>query len=106
MFGMFGMDDNEIEKMVATHPLTVFSKLVADNPDNKVYQKCLDNEVHNAAESLAEYVAVEQLEMIECIMSNLPDGVVKTDDEKLNDMLINVNAIRRIIAEVRRIKGW
>ena len=104
--GIFGMDDNELEKMVATHPLTVFSKLVADNPGNKVYQTCLDNEVHNAAESLAEYVAVEQLEMIECIMSNLPDGVVKTDNKEFNDMLMNADIIRRVIAEVRRIKGW
>ena len=103
--GMFGMDDNEIEKMIATHPLTVFSKLVADNPDNKVYQKCLDNEVHNAAESLSERVAVEQLEMIESILSYLPNGVFKTDDEELNDMLMNADIIRRIIAEVRRIKG-
>lgn len=103
---MFGMDDNELEKMVATHPLTVFSKLVADNPGNKVYQQCLDNEVHNAAESLAEYVAVEQLEMLEYILSCIPDGVVKTDNKEFNDMLMNADIIRRIITEIRRIKGW
>ena len=103
---MFGMDDNELEKMVATHPLTVFSKLVADSPDNKVYQQCLDSEVHNAAESLAEYVAVEQLEMLEYILRCIPDGVVKTDDKEFSDMLMNAAIIRRVIAEVRRIKGW
>ena len=99
------MDDSELEKMVATHPLTVFSRLVADNPENKVYQKCLDNEVHNAAESLSECVAVEQLEMIECILSNIPNGVVKTDDDEFSEMLMNADIIRRIIAEVKRIKG-
>ena len=104
--GIFGMDDNEIEKMVATHPLTVFSKLVADNPDSKVYRQCLDNEIRNVAESLSECVAVEHLEMIERILSCIPNGVFHTDDDELNDMLVNADAIRRIIAEVRRIKGW
>ena len=103
---MFGMDDNELEKMVATHPLTVFSKLVADNPDNKVYQQCLDSEVHNVAELLSECVNVEQLEMLEYILSCIPDGVVKTDNKEFNDMLMNADIIRRIITEIRRIKRW
>ena len=50
--GMFGMDDNEMKRLIETHPLTVFSKLVADNPDSKVYRQCLDNEIRNVAESL------------------------------------------------------
>lgn len=103
---IFGMDDNELEKMIATHPLTVFSKLVADSPDNKVYQQCLDSEVHNVAESLSECVVAEQLEMIEYILRCIPDGVVKTDDKEFSDMLMNAAIIRRVIAEVRRIKGW
>ena len=103
---MFGMDDNEMKRLIETHPLTVFSKLVADNPDSKVYRQCLDNEIRNVAESLSECVAVEHLEMIEHILSCIPNGVFHTDDDELNDMLVNADAIRRIIAEVRHIKGW
>lgn len=103
---IFGMDDNELEKMIATHPLTVFSKLVAESPGNKVYQQCLDSEVHNVAESLSECVVAEQLEMIERILGCIPDGVAKTDDKEFSDMLMNAAIIRRVIAEVRRIKGW
>ena len=103
--GMFGMDDDEMEKMIATHPLTVFAKLVADNPENKVYQQCLDNEIRTAAESLSEHVPVEQLEIIEHILSVLPDGMLRTENNELNEMLMNAGIIKRIIAEVKRIKG-
>ncbi len=102
---MFGMDDNEMEKMLATHPLTIFSKLVAEEPNNKVYQQCLEGEIHNAAESLAEHVGIEQLEFIEHVLSAIPDCDIRTENEELNEVFMNASIIKRIIAEVKRIKN-
>ena len=102
--GMFGMDD-DLNRMIDTHPLTVFSKLLAENPENKVYRQCLDSEVKTAAESLSEHLSAEQIEVFDRIVGILPDELLVNADGEIGELFINVSVMRKILAEVRRIKG-
>lgn len=97
--GMFeGMDREEVEKMLQTHPLTVFSRLAHDDPSNKVYQQCLAAEIDEAATTLMENLNDLQFSLLEHVLKILPERN-GGDDEA-----IRINVIRKVIAEVRRRK--
>ena len=106
---MFGMDDNEIEKMLESHPLTVFSKLVSDDPNNKVFKKCLDNEIESAAKQLAENVGEDQLVVIEHIINLVPDDASMVagiaGNKEMREVALKVSIIKRILAAVKKVKG-
>lgn len=104
--GMFGMGDEEMNRMLETHPLTVFSKLAYGDPGNKVYQKCLENEILEAARSLSENLSDDRIRFVERIIGMFPEKIERDpDDPETRDIAMRMEVIRRIFAEIRRIRG-
>lgn len=95
-----GLDGEEIEKMLSLHPLTVFSKLVDENPESKLYQQCLENEISKAADSIIENMGEEQIAFFEGIISLVPDNF--GDDDK--EIAMKLRVIKRIFEAVHRKK--
>ena len=105
------MDNDDIERMLNLHPLTVFSKLASENPTSKLYQKCLQNEIDTAAETLGDNLRDEQLMFLEHLIDNLPEHRIRSDTKEGRDIAIKVNVIKRIFAAVRKLRekrsrGW
>lgn len=106
---MFGMNDGDMDNLLERHPLTVFSRLAYDEPDNKVYRQCLENEIQNAAESLSDSIGDAQIVFIEHMLDALPamrERKPPSDDEEremLKDIEMKVDVIRRIMNAIRKI---
>jgi len=100
------MNEDDINKMIATHPLTVFSKLVADSPGNKVYQLCLDKEINQAAMALVEKLPPEMIACLERLFSSLPEHPANLEylDDEMKDLLMSASIVRKVLAKAREIR--
>ena len=101
--GMFDLNNDEIDKMVDSHPLNVFSKLSNEDPGNALYQKCLDDEIKLAAKGFMEACGHELpfMEMVvEMIEQRANEDASVIDEESR----IRMKTIKKIFAEIHRMQ--
>lgn len=107
-FGMNGMNDDDISRMVDTHPLSVFAKLADEDPKNKHYQQCLDYEIELAAQNMLDNMEIEQIEFIEHIVNMIPENLEISghriaSESEIKSVLKRLHIIKRVFAKVHEL---
>lgn len=75
MFGM-GQSGDDLKNFIENHPISVFMRLNDESPQNKVYQKCLEQEVDNITDEFIATVGLEQVMILEAIFK-IMEGMVE-----------------------------
>ena len=84
--------DDELKRIVRLNPLAMFAKLKSENPGNKVYEQCYDNELKEAVDSVCEKMGLGQIVLLRGLLcsimfdvsnSNIFDGM---DEEQLEEL--------------------
>ena len=76
------LNGSELDKQIENHPLSVFTKLYADDKNNKVYKECLENEIETAINQLSKETNIEMIEFFKNILEKCD-----MDEKELNQML-------------------
>lgn len=99
------MGDGEKEN----HPFSVFLRLYSENPNNKVYKNCLENEIDNVVQTLNDKIDNSILfflkEMIDsCFVSDEELDLVVTEKKLKDEIKIQQYAITEIIRRVYELR--
>lgn len=95
MFGM-EMDGEEIDKYVESLPISIFMRLHHENPQNKVYQKCLEQEIDNTSNEFIASLGLEQIVGLEVIFTILEHAINAMGIDEHDDKLMRIRMMRKI----------
>lgn len=76
------LNGSELDKQIENHPLSVFTKLYADDKNNRVYKECLENEIETAINQLSKETNIEMIMFFKNILDKCD-----MDEKELNQML-------------------
>ena len=93
---MFDFNNNELEN----YPLNIFTKLYAENKNNKVYEQCLQEEVKKVIDDLSKDMNISDVMALKCLI-DLNKKAVEENNVELDEVLaVRMKVMKQIIDTV------